>query len=144
MPKTSADGTADRLVDALWDFWRQWRMASHPVVKGRITPGQHWLLRRLMKSGPLPVSELARGINVTKASATTATKRLERMGFVRRERQQTDQRVVLVSLTEQGSEALGRWRAEQRSALLELLSRLSAEEQASLLGTITKILEPGE
>jgi DNA-binding MarR family transcriptional regulator len=145
MPQTAYNGgTAGRLVDSLWDFWRKWRLASHPVVKGRITPEQYWLMRRLKRCGPLTVSNLASGINITTGSATTATKRLEKMAFVHRDRQQEDQRVVLVSLTAEGDSATERWREEQRKALLDLVSRISEDEQETLLEILEKILEQGE
>ena len=145
MSETARSGeTASRLVDSLWKFWRTWRLASHPVVKGRITPEQYWLLRRLRKSGPLTVSNLACGINITKGSATTATKRLERLGFVSRERQQDDQRVVLVSLTPKGNSAIELWLGEQREALADLISRVSEDEQEALLTIVDKILEQGD
>lgn len=136
--------TASELVDSLWKFWRTWRLASHPVVKGRITPEQYWLLRRLKRSGPLSVSSLAAGINITNGSATTATKRLERLGLVDRERQRTDERVVIVSLTQAGDAAIMRWLDEQREALADLISRVSEEEQETLLIIIEKILQQGE
>jgi MarR family transcriptional regulator, organic hydroperoxide resistance regulator len=142
---TTGNGeTASRLGDALIELWRTWRLASHPVVKGTITPEQYWLLRRLKRRGALPVSELARGINITNGSATTATKRLERAGFVTRERQDADQRVVLVSLTADGNAAIAQWNDVQRTALFGLVSRASEEEQRTLLAIVEKILGQGE
>ncbi|MDN5362452.1 MAG: hypothetical protein PWP70_1499, partial [Moorella sp. (in: firmicutes)] len=80
------DNITGPLIDACWQFWRQWRQASHPVRKGEITPEQYWLLKRLLRGGPMNISELAGGLGITNSSATTATKRLEKMGLVARQR----------------------------------------------------------
>ncbi|MBE3582485.1 MAG: MarR family transcriptional regulator [Thermoanaerobacteraceae bacterium] len=127
------------LVDALWQFWRLWRQVSHPVRKGKITPEQYWLLKRLKNEGPLNIGELAEGLGITSSSATTATKRLAKMGLVRRVRQKEDERVVTVELTSGGLEILEQWASEQRTALASLLTPLTLEERISLLKLIRKV-----
>ncbi|MEW8958584.1 MAG: MarR family transcriptional regulator [Moorella sp. (in: firmicutes)] len=127
------------LVDALWQFWRLWRQVSHPVRKGKITPEQYWLLKRLKNEGPLNIGELAEGLGITSSSATTATKRLAKMGLVRRVRQKEDERVVTVELTSGGLEMLEQWASEQRAALASLLTSLTLEERISLLKLIRKV-----
>jgi len=124
----------------LWQFWREWRLISHPVRKGEITPEQYWLLKRLARRGPMNISELAQGLGITNSSATTAAQRLEKSGLVVRERQQSDERIVLVRLTDTGREVLQRWAQRQRQALAELLAPLSPEERASLLHLLQKLL----
>ncbi|QGP92143.1 MarR family protein [Neomoorella glycerini] len=127
------------LVDALWQFWRMWRQVSHPVRKGKITPEQYWLLKRLKHGGPLNIGELAEGLGITSSSATTATKRLAKMGLVRRVRQKEDERVVTVELTSAGLEMLEQWASEQRAALASLLMPLTLEERILLLKLIRKV-----
>jgi DNA-binding MarR family transcriptional regulator len=134
------DQTTAFLIDALWQFWREWRLISHPVRKGEITPEQYWLLKRLARRGPMNISELAQGLGITNSSATTAAQRLEKSGLVVRERQQSDERIVLVRLTDTGREVLQRWAQRQRQALAELLAPLSPEERASLLHLLQKLL----
>ena len=138
------DSVTGSLIDALWQFWRKWRQLSHPVRQGEITPEQYWLLKRLKCAGSLSVGELAQGLGITSSSATTATKRLSKMGLVERKRQQEDERVVVVKLTRAGQEMLERWADEQRAALRELLSPLSLEERTLLLGLVRKIIQDGE
>lgn len=137
--KQDVDELTISLVDALWRFWRQWRQASHPVRKGKITPEQYWLLKRLKHAGPLNIRELAEGLGITSSSATTATKRLARMGLVKRERQKEDERVVIVRLTSAGQEMLEQWADEQRAALASLLTPLTPEERALLLQIVRKV-----
>ncbi|MGI9863100.1 MarR family transcriptional regulator [Moorella naiadis] len=133
------EGITGSLVDALWQFWRLWRQVSHPVRKGKITPEQYWLLKRLKHAGPLTIGELAEGLGITSSSATTATKRLAKMGLVKRDRQKEDERVVTVDLTDTGREMLEQWASEKRAALASLLTPLTLEERRLLLELISKI-----
>lgn len=134
----------DRLVENLLSLWRLLRISTHPVRRGEITPEQYWLLKRLNQRGTLSVGELAEALGVTGSSVTTACKRLEKAGLLRRERQSDgqDERVVLVQLTEQGYTQIESWQQERRAALTQMLAPLTASEQDDLQRLLERILEP--
>ncbi len=133
----------DRLVEDLLALWRLLRVNTHPVRRGEITPEQYWLLKLLNKRGEMSIGELAEALGLTGSSVTTACKRLEKAGMLRRERQADgqDERIVLVSLTMQGREQLEIWQQERRAALVRMLAPLSASEQNELQRLIERILE---
>jgi DNA-binding MarR family transcriptional regulator len=80
---------------------------------------------------------------VTGSSVTTACKRLERSGQLKRTRQADgqDERVVLVTLTAQGHSQIEAWQQERRTELAKMLAPLSPFEQAELQRLIQRILE---
>jgi DNA-binding MarR family transcriptional regulator len=133
----------DRLVEDLLALWRLLRVNTHPVRRGEITPEQYWLLKLLNKRGEMSIGELAEALGLTGSSVTTACKRLEKAGMLRRERQADgqDERIVLVSLTPQGREQLETWQQERRAALTQMLAPLSLSEQEELQRLIERILE---
>lgn len=133
----------DRLVEDLLALWRLLRVNTHPVRRGEITPEQYWLLKLLNKRGEMSIGELAEALGLTGSSVTTACKRLEKAGMLRRERQSDgqDERVVLVSLTPQGREQIEAWQQERRVALTQMLAPLTASEQNELQRLIERILE---
>jgi len=133
----------DRLVEDLLALWRLLRVNTHPVRRGEITPEQYWLLKLLNKRGEMSIGELAEALGLTGSSVTTACKRLEKAGMLRRERQADgqDERIVLVSLTPQGREQLETWQQERRAALTQMLAPLSLSEQEELQHLIERILE---
>jgi|SRR5258707_3328281 len=137
------DMAADRLVEDLLALWRLLRINTHPVRRGEITPEQYWLLKLLNKHGELSIGELAEALGVTGSSVTTACKRLERSGQLKRTRQADgqDERVVLVTLTAQGHSQIEAWQQERRTELAKMLAPLSASEQAELQRLIARILE---
>lgn len=138
--------TTDRLVEDLLALWRLLRVNTHPVRRGEITPEQYWLLKLLNKRGEMSIGELAEALGLTGSSVTTACKRLEKAGLLRRERQADgqDERIVLVSLTTQGREQIESWQQERRAALTQMLAPLTAGEQNELQRLIERILEQQE
>ena len=136
----------DRLVEDLLALWRLLRASTHPVRRAEITPEQYWLLRLLHRRGPMSISELAEVLGVTGSSITTACKRLEKAGLVKRERQGDgcDERVVLAVLTAQGVEQIEMWQQERREMLSHMLSPLTQQEQDELQRLIERVLEVSE
>lgn len=136
----------DRLVEDLLALWRLLRASTHPVRRAEITPEQYWLLRLLHRRGPMSISELADVLGVTGSSITTACKRLEKAGLVKRERQGEgcDERVVLAVLTAQGVEQIEAWQQERRTMLSQMLSPLTQQEQDELQRLIECVLEAAE
>lgn len=136
----------DRLVEDLLVLWQLLRTSTHPVRRAEITPEQYWLLRLLHRRGSMSISELAEILGVTGSSITTACKRLEKAGLVKRERQTEgcDERIVLVVLTPHGIEQIATWQQERRTMLSHMLSPLTQQEQNELQRLIERVLEAAE
>ena len=83
------------LIDDMQRLYHLIRRASHPVKRAEITPEQYWLLKLLNKRGEMSIGELAEALGLTGSSVTTACKRLEKAGMLRRERQATDRMSAL-------------------------------------------------
>jgi DNA-binding MarR family transcriptional regulator len=66
--------------------------------------GLDWLV-----DGPKAAGELSAGTGLSSAATTTLIDRLERKGFVRRVRDPADRRRVLVEMTPEGAERVGRY-----------------------------------
>jgi DNA-binding MarR family transcriptional regulator len=94
----------------------------------------------------MSIGELAEVLGVTGSSITTACKRLEKAGLVKRERQGEgcDERVVLAVLTAQGIEQIEAWQQERREVLSHMLSPLNQQEQDELQRLIERVLEAAE
>lgn len=84
--------------------------------------------------GALPVSELARVLGVSVASATGIVTRMEERGLVRRTRGATDRRVVTVEMAPEGTAALDTVEGLGRESLRQLLAALTVDELEQLSG----------
>lgn len=134
----------ERLIDDLLDLYRLIRLASHPVKQGEITQEQYWLMRKLHRSGAQSISVLADALGITSSSATTACKRLEKMGLVVRERQTSDERMVHVSLTDAGRERIAEWQKQRRELLAHLIEPLNTQEKEEFQRILEHMLQAAD
>ncbi|GAA3928205.1 hypothetical protein GCM10022209_22260 [Chitinophaga oryziterrae] len=88
------------------------------------------------------MNELTNNMEVTPATVTRMAERLEKKGFLRREKSSSDQRVVQVFLTELGEEA-AKYITEQTWNKLEqqTVKNLSMEERMLLKRLLMQVLE---
>lgn len=132
--------SSDQLVEDLLSLWRILRQTTHPVRRGDLTPEQFWLLRHIAQHGPLSIGELASALGVSHSAATTACQRIEKVGLATRTRDPQDERIVRVTLTDQGRERIAQWRREKRTVLTALLDPLTSAERGELQRLIRKAL----
>jgi DNA-binding MarR family transcriptional regulator len=85
-----------------------------------------------LSGAPRRITELAELERLAQPTLTQLVQRLEQQGFVTRERQTDDGRVVLVSLTEAGAAALDDFRRRASAALGAHLVELPDAEIESL------------
>jgi DNA-binding MarR family transcriptional regulator len=85
-----------------------------------------------VESAPERITTLAELDGLAQPTVTLMVKRLEEAGLVRREQSADDGRVVLVSLTDRGHEALALVRARYRERLRGCLADLPSEDIATL------------
>ncbi|MGL6102861.1 MAG: MarR family winged helix-turn-helix transcriptional regulator [Exiguobacterium acetylicum] len=97
------------------------------------------LLAQLQVDQTISQKELQKRVNVDHAAVTRHLKHLESTGMIARERSAADNRVVLVSLTEQGATRIARLREQKDEFLENLLEGFSAEEQRTLAEMIQRI-----
>jgi DNA-binding MarR family transcriptional regulator len=132
---------SDRLVDDVLALYHLIRRSSHPVHRAEMTPEKYWLLRLLKRSGGMSISQLAEALGITGSSVTTACKKLEQAGFVSRERQSDDERMVRVTLTAEGLHKIEEWQQQRREFLAHLLAPLDQQEQSELHRLLEHVLE---
>lgn len=86
-----------------------------------------------------PMNVAASRLNVTMATLTIAINKLERLGFVRRERDAVDRRKVLLALTCAGRKVYRAHRLFHERMIGEALAELTEEEQRVLASALMKV-----
>src|SRR5512139_144521 len=107
---------------------------------GDLTLAQLSILLTLLEQGPIRMTELAAHERVRTPTTTVAIRRLEKLGLVKRSRDPSDLRAVLVDITPEGLAQHQEALAARRAYLCTLLTKLSPED----LETLTKALGPLE
>src|SRR6202045_2867924 len=110
------------------------------VATGDLTLAQLSILLTLIDRGPIRMTELAAHERVRTPTTTVAIRRLEKLGLVKRSRDPSDLRAVLVDITPRGLAQHRESLAARQAQLAALLSKLSHED----LETLTKAVAPLE
>jgi DNA-binding MarR family transcriptional regulator len=101
-----------------------------------LTLAQLSILLTLLETGPIRMTELAARERVRTPTTTVAIRRLEKLGLVKRSRDPSDLRAVLVEVTAEGliqhREAL----AARRAHLATMLSKLSDADRGILIDAL--------
>ena len=116
------------------------RHTGKTANSGDLTLAQLSILLTLLDQGPMRMTELAAHERVRTPTTTVAIRRLEKLGLVKRSRDPSDLRAVLVEITPQGLAQHRDALASRQAHLAELLSKLSVDE----LDALTKALAPLE
>ena len=98
------------------DFWEifhtiksRLEKLTAPVVHAEgLTQLQIYILLAIKRGEITSVGDLSRIANINQGNASTICKRLEKSGFVHRERNREDERVVSLSITDKSLQSLSR------------------------------------
>jgi len=102
------------------------------------------VLAALRRSGPehrLSAGELARQTLVTTGGLTLRVRRLEQEGYVRRERDPEDNRMVYVELTDSGHELVDRAADAHFENMTRMLHKLTSDERKALADLLGRLYE---
>lgn len=101
---------------------------SNRGTAGDLTLAQLSILLTLLDRGPIRMTELAALERVRTPTTTVAIRRLEKLGLVKRTRDPSDLRAVLVDITPEGLAQHRESLAGRRAALAAMLAKLSPED----------------
>ncbi len=107
--------------------------------KYHVTRTQQIVLLSLSVSGQLNMSQLASKINTSNEQATRAVAQLVEMGFVQREHQEGNRRVVNIKLTPQAEDFMKKMKAEIHDELLRRFSNVSDEDMSKLYDALVQV-----
>lgn len=137
---TELAGELQRVLSKVFSVLR--RGDTHRGTAGDLTLAQLSILLTLLEGGPIRMTELAARERVRTPTTTVAIRRLEKLGLVKRSRDPSDLRAVLVDVTPQGLVQHRESLAARRADLADRLGKLSAEDLetlASALGPLERL-----
>jgi len=113
--------------------------SRHLVEEHGITAPQLAVLGEASRLGGSSIGALARGVHLSQPTVSGVLDRLERRGYVRRERSQSDRRAVVVTTTEKGEKVLHESPSLLQDRFREELARLEGWERHWLLSALERI-----
>src|ERR1700689_2689540 len=137
---TQLAGGFHRTLPKLFSILRRGDPSAGKEAAGDLTLAQLSILVTLLDRGPIRMTDLAAHERVRTPTTTVAIRRLEKIGLVKRSRDPSDLRAVLVDITPRGLAVHRESLTNRITALAALLSQLSDPD----LETLTKALAPLE
>jgi len=131
---------ASELQRVLSKVYSVMRHTGRTSTSGDLTLAQLSILLTLLDQGPIRMTDLAAHERVRTPTTTVAIRRLEKLGLVKRSRDPSDLRAVLVDITPEGLAQHRESLASRQAHLAALLAILNEDE----LETLTKALAPLE
>ncbi|HEX6446731.1 MAG TPA: MarR family transcriptional regulator [Streptosporangiales bacterium] len=128
---TLTDTTEELAADLIAHSGRLMRLVAAEASVG-MSSTQGRTLARLEEYGPVRVTDLAAAEHVAQPTMTALVDRMERAGYVRRQQDAADGRVVLVAVTDAGRERRAQSRRAMAEVLVPRLRRLSGEQRERL------------
>ena len=107
------------------------RLAKHETLEN-LTATQFGVLEALYHLGPMCQNEIGHKLLKSGGNMTLVIDNLEKHGYVHRERNPEDRRMMIVSLTPEGKAVISRIFPEHVQAITEEMNALTAEEQQTL------------
>lgn len=137
MPSPSTD-TLERLQEAFRTIMRTMGTQLAEPVSG-LTGPQFYILHQLEQKEKCTVGELAESMGVKPSAITAMVDRLDKHGFVARDRDEEDRRVVYISLRDSGKKILQVAKQNRREKLNKMFSHLSEDELQQFVSIFEKL-----
>ena len=106
--------------------------ASTQLEQSGMTLGQFAVLEALHHLGPMCQHTLAKKLLRSGGNITLVVDNLEKRGWVRRERQKDDRRMVQIHLTPKGARLIAKVFPEHAAAITQIMKELTEQEQEEL------------
>jgi len=106
-----------------------------------ITGPQLWVLKTIYQNGSLPLGDLSKRMYLHPSTLTAAVDRLEKKGYVLRNRIKKDRRVINVQLTPKGNRLAERAPKPIQGKMIYGLRKLKKDELFLIYRSVEKLVE---
>lgn len=133
---------ADQMAEIMPMMMREFfKHQTSKFYKTRLTMPQFAVLDIINRSGRLKMSDLAGIMHVTTAAATGIIDRLFRDGYIKRETDPEDRRIVMVRLTAKGAAVINDAVEKRKKMTIKIFGMISQEEREEYLKILKHIAE---
>lgn len=136
-------GAIERALTTIVRWGNLPRIREHYEAAAGVTMDRasYKLLVRLARSGPTRLSDLAEQVGVDLSTASRQVHYLRLAGLVQRATMEEDRRASLLSVTDAGSEMVGRILEARRLVITQMLERWSPGDRSELAAVLTKLAD---
>ncbi len=114
---------------------------SDKGVRDEMSAQKYKVLSVVKKYGPASIGMITQKVGTAQSTTSDMVHRLMKAGLVQKKRSKTDERVVMVELSDEGRDKFTVSKKKVQLAYRRLFERLSLEEQSSFLGSLRSLEE---
>lgn len=115
------------------------RRQNNDVYKGKITLPQLLILELLSRQGASKMTDLAKFMKVTTAASTGIVQRLVLLGYVQREYDQSDRRIIRIRLSIKGTELLKKINQQRTQSVTKIFGQISENDRGEYLRILMQV-----
>ncbi len=140
MDRKRAEIYAEKLDTFLTNFFHDFRGKEKILAtEVGLTMPQFFVMMMIDAKGSRKMSELAELLSLNFGTATGIVDRLVRDGYLKRQRDEKDRRVVRVYLTDKGKSVIVKVQEKRRERLVSLLEKINDEDFEDLFAICQRI-----
>jgi DNA-binding MarR family transcriptional regulator len=117
------------------------RMQRDEICCGDLTLQQFDTLKRISTAERSTLGSVAQELEIDLSTASRNLTRLEKQGYVSKDRDASDARTVILRLTPRGKRALSTLSCDERDALAAVYDRISAGRRAEVIAGLAVLTE---
>lgn len=95
----------------------------------------------LVQAQPLSQGELAKRLNLEKSTVSRLVSILEKRGWIKRDRNPTDRRIVEIALTDAGKQMSQTLEIARQAKFSQLISAIPEDQQANVTDALNILVE---
>lgn len=100
---------------------------------------QFMVLEALYSKGKLSISEVRDAILSSVGTISLVVSNLEKMGYIKRERDPDDKRICILSLTDSGRDVIAKIVPENEKMIHDYMEKLDLDERENLVNILKKL-----
>ncbi|MDC3413610.1 MarR family winged helix-turn-helix transcriptional regulator [Aquibacillus sp. 3ASR75-11] len=131
----------DRYTSATNEVNRRITQRMNEQVHQQLTTDQFSTLHYMYKHQPCTSSDISHEFSIGKSAVTAQINRLFERGFIRRNRDNEDRRIVYLSLTNEGKELMEHAISKLYDVLGDILTQFDQEEVESFIQKLEKLVQ---
>ena len=131
---------ADKLNEIIPVLMKEFALRQKSeLFNGKITLAQFFILAYLYHEGRSNMSDLARVMGVTTAAMTGIVGRLVKAGYVQRQSDSKDRRIINIKLAPRGKGVVEKVNEERHRMIIDIFGRISENERENYLNILSHI-----
>lgn len=140
--QVTRDIAISEIMQSLRRIFKSIQDYSHEVSnKFGVTGPQLWALKTIHQNGNLPLGELSKKMYLHPSTISGVIDRLEKKGYVLRDRDKKDRRVVKVDLTPKGKRLVKKAPNPVQGKMIYGLMKLKKEKLKHIYDSVQKLVE---